>query len=321
MSRHISMKRTLGSLFLLALLSPAPAVASDGNGPVPLTLWNVQVRPGHPYLIQIRTCRPRGIRQGQILIRRIERPVLIERAHVFSDANDGVIDIVGSDEAGVQTLFSSPEAAINERHGPFLAMLVKREQGLVPGEVQDLAVIASSTELWDENLELSPFVTLDASLTVIERDAPFLLEVTGLEKASIIKTRGDDEVVVAIGTRELLRLSHLEFELQYDPAVVGLVSLSDLWDMRRDIRSSLDFSQPGIVRVTLDSPSGSVNLLPGLLVELEMNLNLGVPVGTTSLLELNPAATRAVDRQGREWNLELANAVLEVTPEPRDDDE
>ncbi len=345
-----------GFVAFLSLVSPSRALADGGpDDPVPLTLWNVQVRPGHPYIISIRTCQPRGISQGQILIRRGNgRTSPLRQAVVFSRRNDGLIQTSQAGPADLLAGFSSAEAGINEDHGPFLALLMSPDPSFVVGQELDLSVIAESTQLIDEDLLPSPFETLDGIITIIDESSPFLVEVTDLRKQPTVFGRGSDEVLVSVGTRELHRLSRAQIVLHYDPAVVTSVDLSDLWDMSNvlldspyfldsaapgvrpvrpargdddddddsweddseegfgsDIRSYLDTTEPGVIVLNLVSPRGAINLLPGPMVEFE--LELAENFGNSSLF-LDPHRTVMIDRNGERLSLELRAANLSVVP-------
>lgn len=305
----------LGVVFFSAIASISPTAAgADGHGdrPVPLTLQNVAVRPGKPYVVSIRTCQPRGISQGQILIRRPPRPLMEPvRTHLFCYTPDGVMQ-TSTEPAGLLSSFASPLQGINENHGPFLAILMRAEPDLIPGDVLPLEIDAIQTYLLEEEDEPSPFITLDSTLTVLEPDAPFLLEITDLYKRTQIAAPVEDEVIVTISTREFLRLSELAFVLRFDPTVVDSVETDILWDYRNDVFATTEEEQPGVYRVRLESPRNSINLLPGPLVEVKFETRLTAIVGQTTPITFDPDSTYALDRQGAPLLLDLRDAELTV---------
>jgi hypothetical protein len=299
----------------LALASPA-ARAVDGAGAsdgVPLRLMNVIVRPDHRCVLAIRTCQPRGLSQGQILIRRpTDALPVVRRVKVFSTQNDAESLLLPTgDDTAAFTAFTSPSATVNAHHGPLLALLLAPEPSFVPGETLPVDVIATSTELLDANGNPTPFTTFSATITVCDPDAPY---VVGVRDAQAMPGR---TAVIGIVSFEFERFRHAAFVVRYDPTLLVRNSGSVVWDVRGDVTAQIDSTVPGEVSVTLDSPHGSIALLPGSILDLDFDVSPLAVAGQTSTIDVAPDSALLVDRDGNAPLLELLPGTLTiVAPTP-----
>ena len=272
-----TVSRTLLALVLAAagLTAGAPPARADEcpEDHIPLQVWDVITRPGRPWVLSVRTCQPRGLTQGVILLRRPGRPVPdVRKSRIFSREGDASIQVQRSGPE-LDTRFESISGTINTWHGPLLALLMTREGSLAPGESYPLTIDPSRTALSGEDGEPVHFCTLNGTLTVVGEDAPFVIDAQDVEC-----TRGG-RALVAFSTYELQLIHRIVMTVRYDPEVLPSITDQIVWDHWGDLEASIDTSTPGVVRMDLHSPSGYINVLPGPFVELEFAVALDAPPG------------------------------------------
>jgi hypothetical protein len=297
-----------------AVLAPSPATATDAPGAsegVPLRLCSLIVREDRPFVIAIRTCQPRGLSQGQILIRRPAKPLpLVRRAHVFSTQNDAVTTLGTADDTSLHPMFVSPSATVNTYHGPLLAILMRPDPAIIPGEALALTIEGDLTLLLDSDGDPTTFTPLDGSITVCAADAPYVVSVGDSRAAA------GRQATITVLTHEFARYRRLETTLRYDPTFFPRVLGRTVWNVRGDMTAQFSQTTPGEIRIILDSPRRSIGVLPGGLVDFLFEVSPILPLGSTTVLTLDPASTRLVDQNGVEPPLELrAGTFTVIAPE------
>ncbi|MBI1850179.1 MAG: hypothetical protein HYR85_07525 [Planctomycetes bacterium] len=310
---HLAPASVLFALIVGSFASTARAVdgqgASDG---VPLHLIGVLVRPDHKYVLAIRTCQPRGISQGQILVRRPTAPLPeIRRVKVFSLENDASTQLVPTDDTSIFTSFVSPSATVNAHHGPLLAVLLAPEVGLVPGDTFAVVEEASSIELLDSSGQPTPFETFNGTVTVCAPDAPYVVAVRDAQGAP------GQQAVIGVEMHEFARYRHAHFVLHYDPSFFTRILSTVVWDVRGDVASQIDIATPGEITMTLDSPSGWIGVLPGSMVDVTFGIVPTVQPGDSTIFEIASDSAQLVNRSGNSPQLDLRSGTLTiVSPTP-----
>ncbi len=293
-------------VFVAAREAPAREGAGASEG-VPLRVCEVHVKPGRPYVLGIRTCQPRGLSRGQILIRRPEKPLAAPRqAHVFSLEEDAETVVGMTDSTGLTASFVSPSATVNTFHGPLLAVLVRPDQDNAPGMEFVLEVDPSGTELVDESGEITAFATFDARIVVRSEGDPIVVSVP-----DVVAEPGGS-ATVSIDVHELVRVARAELWLHYDPRFLTVVLSAVAWDVRGDLTSEFVRVAPGVMRITLHSSSGSIALLPGALVDVTFQVNPLRVAGDSSVLALDGDSTWLETRRGRRPAIEVRPGTLTI---------
>lgn len=301
------------SLFCVAILlfpmslSGAQAQGNCSEEAVPLHVWDVITRPNRPWVFSVRTCRPRGLTQGAILLRRPDRLLPpIRKARVFSGEDNAMIEILpGMDDSELVASFFADGETIAVVHGPLIALLMEEEQGLAPGMVFDLTIDPQRTSLEDDD-GLVDFCPHPARLHVVSENAPFLLDVRDRE------TTAGGTALVAFTTYELQLLRRLEVTVTYDPTFFTAVTDAFIWDVRGEIVGSIDTKTPGIVRVEMTSVDGWINVLPGPFAEVEFQVKPDAVIGEESVLKVRQSDALVEFRSGEIPNLELRAGTVTV---------
>jgi len=296
-------------LVLLGVRGVALAQDCEENA-VPLLVWDVITRGSRPWVFSVRTCQPRGLSQGGILLRRPLRSLPpVRKARIFAAEKDATIEAIpGPAATEIEAAFSAPDGTINIGHGPLLGLLMQRENGLAVGESYPLTIDPTRTELIDPEGEPVPFCVFGGRFTAVDEDAPFTLSVVDAVAAP------GDRVLVAIATYELWLIERFEVSLFYDPAIFKSVTDILVWDYLEDIVYVVDTSIPGIVHVSLHSTPGSINILPGPLVEVEFEVSENADPGTTMEMSLSPIGSRVDFKNGDVPQLDLRPGTFTVLP-------
>jgi len=289
-------------LALAAVLS-LRSVATDSPGTdtgVPLNLCDVIVRPGKPFVIAIRTCQPRGLSQGQILIRRPSKPFPEPRkAVVFSVVDDALAAMALLEPTRLALGFQSPSATVNAVHGPLLAVYLAPDADVVPGDSFTVELDVSATALFDSRGEPTPFSTRAATITVCDPDAPYVLAV------------GDGcgqpgrRAAIPVRAFETARFSKATALFQYNPGFFDRVADVVVWDVRGDYTTSVEELAPGEVEIRIDSSRSTIGILPGAVFEVVLVVSPDIAPGSETTIELDPAETTLVDADGLPVALEL----------------
>lgn len=303
-------QKSLGVAALLILVTGLALEASAQNvsrAAVPLIVPSIIVRPGRPFVLSVRTCQPRGISEGEILLCRPERPMsTVVESTSFSREDDVTISFLpcANNELGIQ--FESPSASLNTWHGPMFAFLMDPEIELEVGESLPITIDSESTYLLDDAGEEARFDVIPGTMTVCAEDDPFVLGIEPSQESS------SHRMTAAISTYELVRLSRADLVVHYDAVSISKVRKPLIWDLNGDLLIEVDDGEPGILRITLESPSGTLNKLPGPMVELDFSLDPGVESGTTALV-LDPAETHVYDSDGNPLELEFRNGLINTS--------
>ena len=179
-----------------------------------------------------------------------------------------------------------------------------------PEPVRVLKVDASRTVLHDDQGLEVDFCAIDGTFTVVEEDAPFVLDVRDTRCRALNR-----QVLVPLATYELWPMTKLETSIYYDTTFFEGVDLDNsiTWDyLGNALEVEIDDSQPGVVHVRLDSPQAGINILPGPAVEIMFNLAPHVKVGDESQLELSHLSTRIQFKNGETHQLELRPGTVTI---------
>ncbi len=301
------------SLFCAAILlfplslGDARAQGNCTEESVPLQVWDVITRPNRPWVFSVRTCRPRGLTQGAILLRRPTNPLPpIRKARVFSREDNATIEVTpGMDDSELIAEFFAEGETVNVWHGPLIALLMEEEHDLSPGTVFDLTIDSSRTMLEDENGPVD-FCPHPARMHVVSENAPFLLDVRDREATA------GGSALVAFTTYELQLLRRLEVTVTYDPTFFTAVTDAFIWDLRGEIIGTIDTETPGIVRVEMASDDGWINVLPGPFAEVEFLVKPDAELGEQSVLKVRASDALVEFRSGAIPNLELRPGIVTV---------
>jgi hypothetical protein len=243
------------------------------------------------------------------LIRNLEDPFpVVKKSHLFTREGDGELGIDQSDPQEMDLTLFSPSATINTQHGPLLALLLRSPPRIPVGHSASIEIDPLRTFLLDDLGLPASFTVQDARITVIGEDAPFTVALEDLEGYP------GGTTTLVVSTYEFQRLDSADLLIRYDPSVLVGVLNNIVWDLRGDLNVTIEELEPGALRFRLVSPSSSLNILPGPMVEITFRIAPSAIPGQTSTLLLDRGATSIVTKQGAVPSLELRPATLEILP-------
>ncbi len=141
-------------------------------------------------------------------------------------------------------------------------------------------------------------------LTLVEADAPFTLAVDGEEAPQ------GGTAVVGVETEESFRLGAGLIVLTYDAALVDGVPSVSMDPRHGEATFTADTSVPGEIRVVFNSPSGTLNRVPGQFISIRLPVAFDAPLGP-SILRIDPTSF-ALDADGVPIDLALEVGEIEV---------
>jgi len=308
------MSRMFRSWFVigaLALVSMLPAVAGQK---LTLRVNDVVSVPGGTAAIVLRTYASRPIEQGQLCLEATPTSTTdssgpastVRSAEVFSDNQDTSLTFSADLTQAVQTFivqFSSPTATINSSDGPLAVLLVDLADTLTPGQTFNLTIDLQNTFIVDEHgnpLEIRPRA---GTLRIRDPSDPVTVKVDSEAVAP------GDVAKLSFNTMEHLPLSSGRVGFVYDSSVAaGPVAVGV--DPRYGQASfTLDTSVPGLAIVDFVSPDGSLNRIPGNVIDLYVSTLDNVPAGTQTPISLD-ASMFIVETTGRSPSLALGSDTL-----------
>ena len=203
--------------------------------------------------------------------------------------------------------FTSVSATINSIDGPLAVMYFQLDESVQPGQVYELTVDVQNTLLLDENGVPIDITPRPGELEIRAPDGPIRVAahaedvgVGGVARASVT-------------TFEPITLSGGQAGFRYDPAIVDGPPTVIMDPRHGQAAFVADISTPGLVVVSFSSPDGSLNEVPGDLIEVRLPISSAVPPSTSYPVTLDPALTFMTDTQGQPVSLALVEGLLEVT--------
>lgn len=289
-----------------------PGVAGD----LTLRVHDAVGQPGGRIAVVLRTYASRPIGQGQLCMEATSTapepppgPVAsVDGAEVFSTAGDAVSDVTADLLLIPQQIllqFLSASATVNAADGPMAVYHLRLAADVQPGDKYELAVDVQGTQLIDEHGETVPIRPRNGTLTIRAPGDPIAVSA----HAEDVVPGGVARLSVA--TFEPIALSSGQVGFRYDPAVAsGPPAVS--MDPRHGNASFVSSNPvPGLVIVSFVSPDGTLNDVPGDIVEFDLPTLPSVPPGTQSPVSLDPALTFLIDTSGQVLSLEPTSGVLE----------
>ncbi len=294
----------------LVLVSTLPTVAAQK---LTLRVNDAVSVPGGTAAIVLRTYVSRPIEQGQLCLEATPStsapsgPVSNARsAEVFSDNQDTSLTFSADLTQTVQTFiiqFSSPTATINSSDGPLAVLFLDLEDTLTPGQTFDLTIDLQNTFFIDENgdpIEIRPRA---GTLRIRDPSDP-------------VNVKVDSETVAPGGvaklsfqTMEHIPLSSGRVGFVYDSAIAAGPPTVGVDPRYGQALFTLDASVPGLAIVNFVSPDGSLNNIPGNVVDLYVPTLDTVPVGTETSISLD-ASVFIVETTGHSPLLVLGSNTL-----------
>jgi hypothetical protein len=262
-------------------LAPLPVIA-EGLG---LRVHDAVGPPGGRIGVVLRTYASKPIEQGEICFQaRAMVPgqpaglATYESATVFSVAGDVVLlatPRLFDDPQVLVMQFESVSATINSIDGPLAVMYFQLDESVQPGQVYELTVDLQNTFLVDENgipIAISP---RPGALEVRAPDGPirFAAHAENVGVGGLART--------SVTTFEPIRLSAGQAGFRYDPTIVDGPPTVIMDPRHGQAAFVADVSTPGLVLVSFTSPDGSLNEVPGDVIEIRLPISPSAPPGTT----------------------------------------
>lgn len=297
-----------------ALLAPS---ASEAIEPLTIRVADMEGAPGEVITLVLRTYSPRALGQGQICLRGSQNFGVQQLAggaepfaellgvEVFS-ANGDVIAVGDLDPGGAITMigFNSAGATVNLEGGPLAAIHLRLAPTLVPGSSFTVDVDLPNTEIFGPGGVPIEFVPRSGTLRVLSPGAN--------------KTLGVDDDRVPPGGFLALGVQTLH------PFLIGSGAIEMTWPagftvgtpvVRMDPRHGnasfvADVSVPNRVAVSFSSPDGTLNRVPGEIIEILVQT---IPTAPDSSGPINLAITGSLfDPSSNPLSLTVVNGVLEI---------
>lgn len=287
---------TIGGLVVsfLVLGAAPPAAAVD---PLTLRVGDAIGAPGAQTAILLRTYAPRPVRRGRAAA--VTTPVAGAAAlgspFPIASLDGGVIfsaegDVVGTFDFDslTQTIganFDSTSATINRDDGIFGVFYVTLDAGLNPGDEYDVTIDGLQsflTDPEDDPIQLDPRA---GRLRVRAPQAALLVSVDGGP------VQPGSGVIIEVGTSEPFALEQGRLVVTYDPAIaVGPPMVTH--DPRHG-QATLNVTYPAANKVQIDfvSPDDSLNVVPGDIFQIHLQVRTDAPLGGTSPLQFDTVAS------------------------------
>lgn len=304
-------------LMLLGLIVSSGATAAE---PLTVRVNDTTGVPGGPVAIVLRTYASRPIGQGQICIEtqpaqpETEAPIqTATAATVFSTIPDVTSWMTADVNAQPQTVavqFASPSMTVNASDGPLAVFFVSLSPDLVPGTQYEIVLDVQNTHFIDENGQPIQIVPRHGILTVRSPSAPFVVEANA-EDAS----PGAD-ALISFQTEEIFGIASGHVGFAYDPAIAVGPPVVTMDPRHGAAVFSADVDTPGTVLVDFSSPDGTLNSIPGDLIEVRIPTSPAIPVGTQSPVSLIVGATSLFDQAGKPLPIGTEGDVIDFVPPP-----
>jgi hypothetical protein len=302
---------------LVAGAAAAPARAQVGCAEtLTLRVSDAVAEPGGLVAVVLRTYASRPVGQGQVDLRlRTAAPgvaggcagclvqpaaqgaepiVALEDFAVFASLEDASVSGILEDgpEGPVASLaFDSPSGTINQHDGPLAVYWLRLSPDVLPGEVIPLEIVPGPSFLAGSGGAPIPLELRGGELLVRAPDDPRLLEADGDDVV------GGQLAALAVETQESFAIWSGQVALTWDSAIaVGEPEVS-MDDRHGEATFQIEESAPGRVVVSFASADGSLNEVPGAIVQIGLRI-AGDADGPPVPLVLDPAATFLVGDGG-----------------------
>jgi hypothetical protein len=318
--------------FLLAAFAAQPATAGSGMA---LRVNDATGAPGGTVAVVLRTYAPRAIGQGQICIRGGgRRPVAaladpggiagtsgsgegsgetapgtpfatLLGAKVFGARDDVRWSAAFHEDGEVMVSFHSPSGTINTTDGPMVVLYLRLADDVVEGQRFDLKVDFAETLLFDAR---------GRPITVDPRPGRLEIKHEGdlyPVRAAGARIRPGQVAKLGLETRERAALSGGKIGLRFDPSVAAGVPRVRIDKRFGKATFLVDRTTPGLVIVEFESADGSLNRVPGKIIEVRVPTSPEVRPGKRTRVWLDPNFTYLVDRDGDLLPLEVGDGRLE----------
>jgi len=297
------MKR-LVPLLLAALTLPLhPATGSEY---LVLHINDTMARPGGIASVVVRSYASRPIGQGQVCLKVDGSPFRSLEGLALPDPQGDArkrFEVVDPETILVQML--SPSGSINEVEGPIFALYFRVRNNVLPGDRFPLHFDLINTIFQD---------ALGQDITVEGRDGELVIRAPGAPisvEADSATVQPGEVAELGLQTFEPIRLSSGQFGLRYPADAAGGAPEARVLAPFGNADVTLDDSTPGLLIVSFQSPDGSLNRMPGRIVDVLLPTNPDVPSGTTVPVTLDPKLTFLIARDGRALKLCLESGTLE----------
>lgn len=308
-------RRLLGALLALTgwIATALPAAAE----PLTLRINDAEARPGGRVAIVVRTYAPRGLGQGQLCFRAFSQLeaeggagpfVAMEDFIVWSSNGDAIFDgqFDPVDQSAILD-FTSVTGGINLEDGPMAALILRLRDDIAEGSQFEVHLDGAESFLFDADGIAVPLEIRPGDLEVVHQNADFNLAAEGDE----VPPGGLGEL--GISTQELFPIAGGQVAFEYDPQILQGTPTVTVDGRHGHATFTIDSTQSGRILVSFSSPDQSLNSIPGQFIRLSARLRHDLPVGTMSVVSLDPSLT-FLDGPGGPYPLILEDDVIEVVP-------
>ncbi|MDH3786055.1 MAG: hypothetical protein OEV00_12100 [Acidobacteriota bacterium] len=206
--------------------------------------------------------------------------------------------------------FDSPSITVNATDGPLAVFFMKLDPALLPGATYELAIDLGNTQLVNSSGALIEVRQRSGTLTI--RDPSEEIEV----EAGAEDVIPGEKALLSFSTAEFFAIGSGRATILYDPAIADGLPVVFMQSRHGQSNFTTDLTIPGRAQVDFISPDGSLNEVPGDIVEFWLPTRSDIPVGTKSLITLEPSATFLEDPVGNLLNLDHESDLLEFVSAP-----
>lgn len=307
-------------LLLGVLGGPSPTSAIEPIEPLTLRVNDAYGVPGGIIAVVLRTYSSRPISQGQLCMQFVpDSPGVLEplaavvSVRVFSTIPDVTANVTGmltEDPQAIVLSFDSPSITVNASDGPLAVFFMKLDPAVLPGATYELVIDLGNTLLLDGSGE--PIEVRQRSGTLTIRDPSEEITVS----ASAEDVIPGDKALLSFSTAELFAIGSGRATILYDPTIADGAPTVFMRTLHGQSNFTVDLTVPGRVQVDFFSSDGSLNEVPGDIVEIWLPTRPDILVGTTSSIAIDPSMTFLNDPDGNTLDLNLESDLLEFVSAP-----
>jgi hypothetical protein len=317
-------------LCALVLAGDREAAARRGESSLTLRVNPAIAAPGGTFMLVLRTYAPRPIRQGQVLVKVVRRPLeqapafsswaapaaqperpiaTLLGATVYSVRGDSVAQTSTSiDALGQRAMvtFQSPSAGINAADGPMIVLRFQLDPSATPGQQFDLQVDPAVSSLIDGEGKTVVLDPRGGLLTVRAPGSPFTLEAEGDEVAPGATAE------LGVQTFEPFAVSGGRIALRYDRRLAGGPPVVRMDPRYGKSTFAVERPRAGLLIVNFQSADKTLNSVPGTFIAVSLPIAPGAAVGASSPVTLDPTQSWLLNRRGKKLPLKLEAGALQI---------
>jgi len=291
-----------------------------------LRVNDTSVDAGGRVAIVLRTYASRPIGQGQLCFRNAFAPagpdqlqgkggaspfVSLDSFVIFSDLGD-VVAAASFDPVTQVVLvdFSSVSPTVNNTDGPLGVLYFQVDDALAPATTFSVTIDPADSFLFDADGQPVVLRPRAGEMDIRPPGTPYQLQT---DDADVV---AGQVALLSVETSELFLIGSGQMGVRYPAEIAGGPPTVSVDPRYGNVEVETSRVEPGLVVVTLSSPDGSYNEVPGGILKLALPIRGDAPLGNVYPLSLDAASTFLSGPGGAPINLQLTGSVIRVTGPP-----